>query len=483
MVQAITDDPERLPVNEVRRRWWALGVIALAQMLVVIDTTIVTIALPSVQRSIGLSADSRQWVITAYTLAFGGALLLGGRLGDRFGRKRMLFIGVLGFALASAAGGAAVNPAMLIAARALQGCFAAILAPSTLALLTLIFVSGRARGKAFGIYSAALMAGAAVGLILGGLLTQYASWRWCLYVNAPLALIVVIGGTVLPTDSLQPNRPALDIPGAALSCGGMGLLVYGLAESGAEGWSSALVIGSLAGAVALLAVFLMLEAHTRKPLLPPRVLASRRRGGALLAITVNTFAMLGMFLFMTYQLQSVMGYSPVDAGLAFLPYVAAVILTSTQITGRLALRTTSRNLVVVGMAVVACGLLLLSRVTPDSSYAAYILPILVLFGLGVGMVMPTSMSMATRGVGAGDVGVASATANAAQQIGGSLGTTLLNSIAVGAAAGYVATHPHTVRLAAAAATHGDALASLFGAAVLVVGLVVCAVLLNNPRSS
>ena len=467
MTNAKTSPPAE---PDARKRWLTLGVIALAQMLVVVDHTIVTIALPNVQRSIGLSTSDRQWVVTAYALAFGGLLMLGGRLGDMFGRRRVLLVGVTGFTLASAVGGAANSTAMLIAARACQGAFAAALAPSALALLAVTFTDPKERGKAFGIFTAVMMSGAATGLILGGILTQYASWRWCFYANVPLAVVILVGVVmVLPRDAARaagdsrPSVAGLDMPGVLLGCAGIGALEFGLAQSTDHGWGSGPVVGSLIASAVLLALFGFWQTRATRPILPARVIADRVRGGAFFAMVVNPFAMVGMFLFMTFQFQAVMHYSPTRTGLAFLPYVISVVFSSTQITARLAPRVPPRALVIPGLLLVACGLLLLSTLTPNSDYASRALPALLLFGLGTGASMPTCMSLATRTADARDAGIASAFANTSQQIGGSLGAAVLNTISVTAAAGYLANH-HASDVTALAASHGNATAA--GAATI-----------------
>jgi EmrB/QacA subfamily drug resistance transporter len=482
----VTDAKTSAAGPDARLRWLALGVIALAQMLVVVDHTIVTIALPSVQRAIGLSSSDRQWVVTAYALAFGGLLMLGGRLGDMFGRRRVLLVGVIGFTCASAVGGASTDTAMLIAARSFQGVFAAVLAPSALALLAVTFTDPKERGKAFGVFTAVMMTGAATGLILGGVLTEFASWRWCFYVNVPLAVVILVGiFTVLPQDPPRPAdgaRPSvggLDVPGVVLGCGGIGALEIGLAFSPDRGWGSAPVVGSLIAAAVLLALFGAWQTRAPRPILPARVLADRVRGGAFFAMVVNPFAMVGMFLFMTYQFQVVMHYSPTRAGLAFLPYVVCVVFSSTQITARLATRVPPRALVIPGLALVACGLLLLSTLTPDSSYTTHALPALVLFGLGTGASMPTCMSLATRTPDPRDAGIASAFANTTQQLGGSLGAAVLNTISVTAAASFLTSH-HTADAAARAVSHGNATAAASAMIPIVLTAALLAVVLR-PR--
>lgn len=296
--------------GEDPRRWWGLVVIALAQLMVVLDATIVNIALPSAQRDLGMSDGNRQWVITAYTLAFGGLLLLGGRVADLVGRKRTFVIGLVGFAAASALGGAATGSGMLFAARALQGVFAALLAPSALSLLTTTFTDPKERGKAFGIYGALAGSGSAIGFIVGGLLTEYLNWRWCLYVNVPIAVAAVIGALVLLHDRPGHAGARLDVPGVLLGCGGLVAIVYGFSEAQPRGWSDALVLTLLVGGVVLLAAFVWWQSRTPMPLLPLHIVKDRNRAGCFLTMGLAVIGMFGLFLFMTYYLQVVLAYSP-----------------------------------------------------------------------------------------------------------------------------------------------------------------------------
>jgi EmrB/QacA subfamily drug resistance transporter len=415
-------------------------VIALAQLMVVLDATIVNIALPSAQKALDMTDGNRQWVITAYTLAFGGLLLLGGRIADLVGRKRTFIFGLIGFAVASGIGGAAGSPGMLFAARALQGVFGAVLAPSALSLMTTTFTDPRERGKAFGIYGAIAGAGAALGLLLGGVLTSYANWRWCLYVNIPIAIVAVIGAVILLHDRPGHSEAKLDVPGVILGCGGLVAVVYGFSEAEPRGWSDGLVLTLLFGGVALLAAFVFWQTKAKSPLLPLRILSDRNRAGSFLTMALATIGMFGLFLFMTYYLQGILGYSPVRSGLAFLPMSAAIITGSTQISARLLPRIPARMLMVPGMLLAASGLLVLTQLGVDSSYATHILPAELLLGLGMGLTFMPVFSTATHGVRPQDAGVTSAMVNTSQQVGGSLGTALLNTIATSATSTYVAGH-------------------------------------------
>jgi EmrB/QacA subfamily drug resistance transporter len=461
-----------------------LVVIASAQVMVVLDTTIMIIALPSAQRSLGFANVDRQWVVTAYTLGFGGMLLLGGRLSDMFGPKRTLIAGVVGFAVASALGGAAQNTGMLIGARALQGLFAALLAPSVLSLLTSTFTEPRERGRAFGIYATIAIGGAAFGLILGGLLTQYLDWRWCLLVNLPIAAVVVVGATsVIPTQVAHPGV-RLDIPGVILGCGGLVALVYALGTAGTDGWHSAHVLGPLGVAVILLGLFVVVQARSKNPLLPLRVLTNRNRGGSFLTIILSSLGMFGTFLFLTYLLQTVDGYSPLVTGVAFLPLLAMNGLAATQVASRLMARVPTRALVVPGLLIAAVGMALLTRLTPGASYASSVLPTELLLGFGLGLAIVPCVSTATNNAEPGDVGVTSATTNTSQQVGASIGTALLNTVAASATAAYLVTHHGGAGSVADATVHGFATASWWAAGSLALGALLAGVLITaNPRAA
>ncbi|EST33302.1 Puromycin resistance protein pur8 [Streptomycetaceae bacterium MP113-05] len=422
-------------------RWRALTFIALAQLMVVLDATIVNIALPSAQQDLGISAGSKQWVITAYALAFGGLLLFGGRVADLWGRKRTFVTGLIGFAAASALGGAAVNPAMLFGSRALQGAFGALLAPAALSLLAVMFTDGRERAKAFGIYGAIAGGGGAIGLILGGVLTEYLDWRWTFFVNIPFAVVAALGAfAVIHEPSAARNHSSLDIPGVLLSTLGLVSLVYGFTRAESDGWSDGLTVSLFVASAVLLATFARVESRVRAPLLPLRVVADRNRAGVYLSLGLAVIAMFGLFLFLTYYLQVVKGYSPVETGVAFLPMIVGMITGSTQVGARLMTRVRPRLLMGPGFLVASLGMLLLTRLETDSSYPALILPAQLMLGLGMGTAFMPAMSLATLGVHAQDSGVASAMVNTSQQVGGAIGTALLNTLAAGATTAYVTEH-------------------------------------------
>lgn len=420
------------------RRWWILAVVGLAQLMIVLDATIVNIALPSAQKDLGFSDGNRQWVITAYALAFGSLLLLGGRIADLFGRKITFLVGLVGFAGASALGGAAGNFEVLVSARGLQGLFGALLAPAALSLLTTTFTDAKERATAFGVFGAIAGAGGAVGLLLGGVLTEHLDWRWTMYVNLIFAVIAFVGGMVFLRHSARDRSVSLDIPGAVLVSAGLFGLVYGFSNAESHAWGSPATWGFLAAGVVLLGVFAWWQTRAAHPLLPLRVLLDRNRGASFIAVLISGAGMFGVFLFLTYYLQQSLGYSPIQTGLAFLPMVAALVLTSALASTRLIPRFGPKPIVPLGMGIAAAGLVWLTALSMDSTYAAHILPPLVVLGLGIGLVMAPAMSLATSGVAPHDAGVASAAVNTMQQIGGSIGTALLNTLAASAATGYLA---------------------------------------------
>jgi len=447
------------------RRWLALAFIAVAQLMIALDATIVNIALPSAQRALGASDADRQWVITAYTLSFGGLLLLGGRVADLLGRKRAFLIGLAGFALASVVGGSAPNFEVLVASRAVQGAFAALLAPTALSLLAVAFTEPKERATAFAVYGSIAGSGAAIGMLLGGVLTQYFSWRWCLYVNLPIALAAGVGGWVYVSGSDARGRGSLDLLGAALA--GAGLVAIAYASSS----QSALLF---AAGGALLGLFVVRESRTTAPLLPLHILADRVRAGAYISVGLALAGMFGAYLFLTYYLQAVLHYSPLQAGAAFLPITVGSQSASWLIARRLMPRVPPRALMVPGALVTAAGLALLTQLHVDSGYATVVLPAELLLGAGLSTMMVPAFSTATRGVEPRQAGVASAVVNATQQVGASLGTAVLNSIAVAATAAFVGPRPVAI-------VHGFAQATAVGAGIMLVAGLVAAVLINAPR--
>jgi EmrB/QacA subfamily drug resistance transporter len=462
----LTDDQAHQHDN----RWLILLVIALAQLMVVLDATIVNIALPSAQQDLGFANDARQWIVTAYALAFGSLLLLGGKIGDIFGRKWAFIGGLIGFALASAVGGAASNFGVLVTSRALQGAFGALLAPAALSTLTNTFQDPRERGRAFGVFGAVAGGGGAVGLLLGGALTEYASWRWCFYVNLIFAAIAAVGAYVLLRNEAHPNKPKLDLIGSAVAASGLFLLVFGLSRAETDGWATAATIGCLIAGVVLLVAFVVIERRVDHPLLPLRIVLDRNRGGAFLAMGLTAIAMFGVFLFLTYYLQLVKGFSPVKSGLAFLPMILFVLASSVTSNVKLLPLVGARRLITIGMSLGAVGMFVLSRITADSSYATHILPILPVMGIGFGLIFSTSFNTATAGVARTDAGVASATVNTMQQVGGSIGTALLSTVAAHATTSYVKSHPGRAGLLEGA-VHGYTTAFLVAGSIFVVGAI------------
>jgi EmrB/QacA subfamily drug resistance transporter len=471
-----------------RNRWLILGVIALAQLMIVLDATIMNIALPTAQQDLHFTIVDRQWVVTAYALTFGSLLLLGGKLADLLGRKVTFLAGLIGFAAASAVGGAAVNFGMLVAARACQGAFGALLAPSALSLLTVTFSDPKERGKAFGVFGAVAGAGGAVGLLLGGVLTEYLSWRWCLYVNLIFAAIAAAGAVTLLHRQPSRGRPKLDLLGAALVSGGMFCIVYGFSNAALHSWHAASTWGFLAAGVVLLVLFGWRQTRAPQPLLPPRIVTDRNRGGAYLSMLIAAVGMFGLFLFLTYYLQQTLGFSPVITGVAFLPMVACIMASSITCNIVLMPRTGPRPLVPTGMLLAAGGLALLTRIGVHSSYATAVLPSLLMMGLGLGLVFAPVFNTGTFGVPPADAGVASATVNTGQQLGGSIGTSLLNTIFASAVASYLTAHisPATAihgrpspQLTGLALIHGYSTAFWCSAAILSFGAIVAGTLLRS----
>ena len=472
--------PARPKVSGSSVRWWILGVVGLAQLMVVLDGTIVNIALPSAQKALQFSTADRQWVVTAYSLAFASLLLLGGRLSDMIGQRRMLIVGLTGFAGASALGGISTDFMMLVSARAVQGAFAAMLAPAALSTLTTTFTEPDERRKAFGIYGAISGGGAAVGLLLGGALTQYLSWRFCLYVNVLLAAIALTGAvTLLQRRSDRTGAPRLDIAGVVLASSGLFGIVFGFSHAETAGWASSATLGFLAGGVVLLMLFVAHQARSSHPLLPLKILTDRARAGALLAVLLTGAGMFGVFLFLTYYLQSTLGYSALKTGLAFLPMVAVLMVTSATSSQFVAKRVGPRWIVMSGMLVSSGGMVLLTHVSVASSYAANILPGLLCVGLGIGLIFSTAQNQATARLDGQDAGVGSAMVTTMQQLGGSTGTALFNTLAASAATAYVTSRAATAQVLARAAVHGYVTVFWCAAAIFLFGFVICGALLSG----
>jgi EmrB/QacA subfamily drug resistance transporter len=471
---------ERASNRGPNHRWMVLAFVAIAQLMVVLDATIVNIALPDAQQALGFANTDRQWIVTAYALAFGSLLLLGGRLSDMFGRKFTFIGGAAGFAIASAVGGASTSFGMLVTARAAQGVFGAVLAPAALSTLVATFRDPKDRGKAFGIFGSVAAGGSAVGLVLGGILTEYLSWRWSLYVNLFFAALAIYGAVRYFDNERPAVRPKLDVVGTLLASGGLFGIVFGFSHASTAGWTGAVTVTSLVAGVLLLTGFVVAESRVAHPLLPLRIVTDRTRGGAYTAVGVAGTAIFGVFLFLTYFLQQVKGFSPVMSGLAFLPMTACIMVSANVSTVVTLPKFGPRVHITSGMVLGGVGMLILQRLSVTSTYAPDILPALMLMGLGFGMVFAPAINTATAGVARADSGVASALVNTMQQVGGSVGTALLSTIAASATSGYVATHHVTGRLGTGvAATHGYTVAFDVAAGLFALGAVLAATMLPS----
>jgi EmrB/QacA subfamily drug resistance transporter len=486
-------------VNEHARRWWILAVISVAQLMVALDSTVINIALPRAQHDLGFSDSARPWAITAYALAFGSLLLLGGRLSDLWGQRNALMIGLVGFAVASAVGAASSSFSMLVTARAVQGAFGALLAPATLAILTTTFREPKERARAFAISGAIGASGAAIGLLVGGALTQWSSWRWCLSINLFFAAIALAGTVTFVRGGRGQYHQHLDWFGTLLACGGFFGVVFGLGHAvggSSTDWTSNATWGPLAAGFALLIGFIFWQKVSRHPLLPLRIVANRMRAGSLVALFLTSSGIFGISLFLAYYLEQTLGYSPIVTGLAFMPMVIAIGFSAAIASARLLPVTGPRSLVPAGMALGAMGLVLFTRLTTVDQYWSHILPGLVVTGLGLGLVFAPSVATATSAVSAQDAGAASAAVNATQQVGGSIGVALLNTIAIQAttlaASSQISnllhqpwiTPPSATRLAiarirSAATVHGYSIAFWWGAGIFAVGTVATFALLES----
>jgi EmrB/QacA subfamily drug resistance transporter len=466
------------------RRWAALVVIAIAQLMIVLDGTIVNIALPTMQRNLHISDVNKQWVITAYALAFGSMLLLGGRVADYTGRKRAFIIGLLGFAAASALGGAATNEAMLFGARAVQGVFGALMAPAALSLLTVTFTEEKERARAFGVYGAIAGGGTAIGLIMGGVLTEYASWRWTLLVNVPIAILAAFFATRVLSESKAEGNTKYDIPGALTSTAGLAALVYGFNKANTDGWGSTTTLSLLAAGVVLLIGFLVIELRTTHPLLPMRVVLDRNRGGSFLSSLLMGVGMFGVFIFLTYYLQQILGYSALKSGFAFLPFTFGVI-AGAGVATRFLPRIGPRLLMAVGFGLATVGMVLFTGIGVSTSYATHVVPAELVMAFGIGLFFVPLSSTSLIGVADHDAGVASALVNTTQQIGGALGTAMLVTFATTATTNYFGSHAaHATNqslLIAQASVHGYVTAFIWSAVILGAATLVVATLVKARK--
>src|SRR5579875_479753 len=439
------------------RKVLVLATICLATLMIVLDTSVMNLALPSAQHALKFTNDDRQWIVTAYSLSFGSLLLFCGRLADLAGRRRIFMIGLAGFATASAVGGASVSFGMLVTARACQGGFAAMLAPSALSLLATTFTDPKERARAFGAFSGVAASGAGLGLIIGGALTSYLSWRWCLYVNLVFAGAAITGAATLLTAAPRMPGARLDIPGVAAVSSGMFCLVYGGSNAALHSWGTPSTWGFLAAAAVLLITFGAWQFRAPNPLLPPRVFLSRNRGGAYVAMLFFGSGLFGIYLFLIYYLQVNLGYSAIKSGVALLPMVLLTGVMANVGNIKLMPRFGPKPVISLGLLLDAVAMVWLTRIGAHSDYASALLGPLVLIGVGSGGLFSAATSTGTSGVAMQDAGIASACINTGHQLGGSIGIALLNTIAASATAGYLTSHAHglvTQQLAQLAAVHG-----------------------------
>lgn len=464
-------------------RWRTLLVVAISQLMLVLDSSIMNIAIPRAKVDLGISDANQQWVITAYTLAFGSLLLLGGRIGDYVGRKKIFIIGLLGFASASALGGIAANQGMLYSSRALQGVFGALLAPAALAIISETFTVPAERAKAFGVFGAISGGGAAIGLIVGGTLTQYASWRWCLGVNTPIAIFASLLAFKFVHESKAPGDNTYDVPGVITATAGLFSLTYGFNEAARKGWSDATTITFFAAAVVLLIAFIIIEKRVKNPLMPLRVITDRNRGGSYLGSLVVGAGLFSMFLFLGLYLQVILGFSPLKTGFAFLPFTAGIIIFA-GVASQLLPKFGPKPLMVPGLIAAGVGLLLLTRITPETAYLTHVVPSLLIMSSGMALVFIPLTSTSLHGISGHDTGVASAMVNTSQQIGGSLGTALLNTVAATATTAYATTHTSLGKMVQPfAMTHGFTTAFKFSAGLLFTGAIVLFFFINIGKES
>ena len=484
------------------KRWLALFVIGVSQLMVILDATITNVAMPRAAEAVGLAPSDIQWMITAYALPFGALLLLGGRIADYVGRKKILIIALSGFALASMLGGAAHAPWLLFAGRALQGVFGALLAPAALSLITVTFQLEKERAKAFAVFGAIAGGGAAIGLLLGGFLTQYLSWRWCFFVNIPIAIPAALAAARILRESKTTDRGHYDIPGALLGTAGLAALVWGFTRPTAEsgtlnpltgqpellGWGSFETLGWLIAAVVLLVGFVLVERRSTNPLLPVRIVANRNRAGAYLVGLLVSAGMFAVFLFLTLYLQVYEQYTPMQTGLAFLPFSVGIILGA-GVGSQLVLKIGPRLVIAIGATLGLIGLLLFARITLESTFVGTVLPAELIMAFGMGFIFMSTTNLALVGVSDNDAGVASAVVNTTQQIGGSLGTALLSTVAYTAFADFVTdraaglTDPNGLpALVGEASVHGYGIAFRWAAGLFALAIVIALVVIRAKKS-
>ena len=464
-------------------RWRTLFIVGISQLMLVLDGSIMNIALPHAKRALNISDANQQWVVTAYTLAFGSLLLFGGRIGDFVGRKKVLIISLVGFAAASAFGGFAANQGELFAARALQGVFGAALAPAAMAIISVTFTEPKERAKAFGVMGAISAGGAAIGLIAGGILTQYFSWRWCLGVNLPIAIFAALLATKFVHESRAPGDRTYDIPGVVTATIGLFSLVYGFSRAASHGWGNSFTITLFVLSALFLFTFAVIENKAPNPMMPLRVVTERNRGGSYLGSMFVGAGMFSMFLFLGLYLQVILGYSPLKSGVAFLPFTAGIVIFA-GIASQLLPKIGPKPLMIPGLLFAATGMVLLTRITPTTAYASHVLPSLFIISSGMALVFIPISTTSLHNVGSHDAGVASALMNTSQQVGGSLGTALLNTVAATAGASYAKSHTALgAKVQVFAMTHGFTVAFLVGALMMIAGAVVLLGFINIGKDA
>jgi len=457
------------------RRGLSLAIVLGAQLMIILDMTVVNIALPSIAHGLHFSTAGLSWVLNAYTLTFGGLLLLGGRAGDILGRRRVFLAGIALFTAASLAGGLAQTAGWLLAARAVQGVGGAIASPAVLAMITASFADGRERARALGIYTAVVMGGGSLGLVLGGVITEWVSWRWVLFINVPIGVLVAVATPLFLAET--PRRPGhFDAAGALTSTAGMVSLVYGIIRAGADGWSNRVALAAFVAATVLLAGFVYRESRARQPITPLRLFADRRRAGSYLARLLIVAGMFGMFFFLTQFVQDILRFSPLRAGISFLPMTAALFGVS-RLAPRLVSRFTPWTLMVAGMLPVVAGMAWLSRISPGTGYLAGVLGPMLLLGAGMGVVFVPLTMASLSGVRPEDSGAASSMVNVMQQVGGSLGLAVLVTAASGATGN--AARP---AVTGQAVVHGMASAFTLAAVFDVLALVVVLTVMRAQRA-
>ncbi|MDX6647952.1 MAG: hypothetical protein QOK40_3679 [Miltoncostaeaceae bacterium] len=472
--------PPATAAREASRPWFVLVLVCLAQFMVVLDATIVNVALPTLQESLNFSSSSLQWVINSYTLCFGGFLLLGGRAADLFGRKRLFLAGVVVFTLASLLDGFATNSSFLIAARALQGLGGALVSPAALSIVTTTFADGAPRAKALGVWSAIAVGGGAVGLLLGGILTEYLSWRWIFFVNVPVGIVTFLLAARFVPESRTEGRRGFDLTGAVAVTGGLMVLVYGIVKAQDYGWASGRTLGLLAGAVVLLAGFVVHELRTAHPLVRLGIFKTRSltaANGVMLAVAGGMFA---IFYFATLYVQQILGLSPVQSGLGFLPLTAGIVIAAgaaQQLIGRVGVV----RVALAGMTIAAVGLLLLSFASPDGSYVADVLPGIIVMAFGLGLTFVPLTLIGTTNVAGEDAGLASGLFNTSQQIGGALGLAILSTLAANTTSTRLTDLGHAPGAAdrASAIVDGFRVAFLGGMGLMLLGVVLILVLVRR----